>query len=342
MSEKVLIMLKPDVVNQNLALPIILSLNKKHGLNIESISVNEFTKDQALNFYQNSHDARIEKLEKEKDSLSQEEYQQKLSSFDEINDRNSNFISSGPVISLVVNNKTNLEVRNIVENELRDLYTNNHDTFGRACNGIHCSDSSEAFDRDYNNLKQTEKENRNLNTIWSIELCPPKIYEKLMGVGDVKKLEQQQRNIDYLKNQYVSAFNETVSSSKFSDITKEPEGKYIKYILSGYSSLLNNWANNPNMTNSIVLQQANSFIINGVNENSYQVKNEEQKKLYSNLKDVMSLMLEKSPEIKKVIESISRKVDQQIDSEIGKHRGIHRHIATNIPFKQKNSVEMDV
>lgn len=327
--KETLIMLKPDVVDQKLVLPILMSLAWKFGFSINNMQVIEQNKAQAMDFYLNAHDRRLEQNENklEKKELNFDEFVAEKIKFDEINNRNANFISSGKLIAIAVgdknnNYKTNSDfidfVREIVEKTLRPLYSSNHDKFTFACNGIHASDSVDALKRDVDFLEKFKIENRDLSNIFPKADLPSRLIPD---------------DMNYSKSVLLKGFENEINSEDLKNIcSNENGGKALNSVLKAYHIFLNNYALTPTVSNAILLKNATDFLTNGINEQEYKLKNEDQINALNNVFQSNILILNKSPSLLNIINLIDSKVSSVIDSTIGKNRKLYDQMITNKDF----------
>lgn len=332
-----LIMLKPDIVDQNLVLPLIMSLSGKFGLNITNIIVVELNKEQAKEFYYNAHENRLNKLETriQNENLSEDVINSEKLKFDEIHDRNSNFISSGKMVALEVVNKSNNRepedyinfIRQIVDEDLRKSYSSNHEEYTFACNGIHASDSVVALKRDLDFLETYIKKNRNLTLIYPKQDMPE------------RKIPDEN---DYIKSFLLKEFNTAISDMPNTPVGALAGYKGFKSIMTGYQTLLNNYANDPNISNALLLKNATDFVLNGVNKSNYTLKNEQQQNTLNGVENIIQGCLDVSPKLKKSLELIDSKVSGVIDQTIGKHRHLFFQMHTNKPFIQQNTKKSSI
>lgn len=335
MNEKSLLMFKPDIMEQNLAFPLIMSLSGTYGLKINNMQVIEMTKDQAKEFYYNAHENRINKLNDRivNENLSEEVIEAEKAKFDEINERNANFISSGKMIAIEVeNNQSNgIEefinfVRGIVENELRPAYSSNHEKFTFACNGIHGADSIEAFNRDMENIEKYKKENRDLT----------KIYPK----SDMPERKIPAEN-DYGKVVLLKGFMNSLTEESLKPISEDYGFKSIKTILTYYNVLLNNYVNTPNVSNAILLKNSTDFLLNGINQKDYQLKNEQKLNTFKTVGELLKNSISKLPKLEKALNNIDSKVTNVIETTIGDKRDFYFQMHTNKPFKQQKDMDLE-
>ena len=328
--EQTLIMLKPDILEQNLVLPIVMSLYGKYGFNITNLQVVEMNKTQALEFYNNAHENRLNKLNSkiETEKLSPEDIQKEHEKFNETNNRNANFISSGKMVAISIENpkpegdkeKFIQFVRGIVENDLRKSYSSNYDEFTFACNGIHAADSFEALKRDVGFIEEYKINNRDLSEVYPKSDMPE------------RKIPADK---DYIKSVLVKNFETVFSNENLKKIIELEGFKGFKSVLNGYKIMLDNYANNPNISNAILLKNSTDFISNGLEQSKYKLKDEKQLNL---LNGVSKIIKDLTKEIKLdiVIELINSKTTGVIDQTIGKNRDLYLQMHTNKPFKQQN------
>lgn len=331
LKENSLVMLKPDVVDQNLVFPIVVSLISK-GLKIENIQVVELNKTQAIEFYNNATISREEKLSA-KTLLTPEEIYLEKAKIAEIEDRNSNFISSGKMVALSVapqiengnNEKFICDVRLIVE-DMRKNFSSNHEKFTFACNGIHAADSYEALIRDVNFLEKYKLENRDLS----------EVYPK----SDLPNRDRLPEN-DY--NLLLSReFSEAISGEEFTSFCNSNDcGRALKAMLNEFNKFLVNYSLSPTVSNSIILKNSIEFVKGGVNANNYELKNSDQVSKFNVTKSILDNIF-KDDKLKNIVKSIERidsKISNSIDITIGnKKEFYHQHIA-NKEFKQ-NEIEI--
>lgn len=330
--EQTLIMLKPDILEQNLVLPIVMSLYGKYGFNITNLQVVEMNKTQALEFYNNAHENRLNKLNSkiETEKLSPEDIQKEHEKFDETNNRNANFISSGKMVAISIENpkpegdkeKFIQFVRGIVENDLRKSYSSNYDEFTFACNGIHAADSFEALKRDVGFIEEYKINNRDLSDVY------PK--------SDMPERKIPAEN-DYIKSFLLKEFNNAISDMQNTSVGSIAGFKGFKSIMNGYQTLLNNYANDPNISNALLLKNSTDFVLNGVNKSNYTLKNEQQQNTLNGVENIVQSCLEVSPKLKKTLELIDSKVSGVIEQTIGKNRELYFQMHTNKPFVQKQT-----
>lgn len=312
-----LIMLKPDLVSQNLILPILLSLNGTYGLNIDELHTVEMKTDQAKQFYLEPHNKRLSEGKMDIDQIN------------EINERNAKFIASGNSVALIVSPKTAIDhdefikqTRDIIET-LRKSYSSDHPKFGLACNGIHASDSKESFITDLKNLNEFKEKNRDLNNIYSILNNPAVI------VPD---------NQSYNKVFLVGGLNKVLENDSFK---ANDEIKVSRTILNfGLKPLLINFANHPNVSNALVLKNAMSFL-NDVKDdkNLYDLKDKNKESQILAVKENLKVV-KNIDDVKNILDKIESQVDNVVLSTIGKNKELYKQLPSNKDFV-KEEIEMN-
>lgn len=310
-----LIMIKPDLVSQNLIIPILLSLNGTYGLNIDEIHSVEMNVDQAKQFYLEPHNKRV--LDGKMD----------IEQINEINDRNAKFISSGNSVALIVSPKSQIpqedfikQTREVIET-LRHSYSSEHKVFGRACNGIHASDNKENFINDLKNLNEFKEKNRDLNNIYSI-------------TNDPNRIVANDKN--YNKTVLISVLNKALDNELF----KENDNfKISRTVLNfGLKPLLLNFANDPNVSNALVLKNAFSFINDIKTNNAYEMKDKNKENQINLVKDNLKISTN-SDEFKHAFKLIENQIENVVLSTIGKNKELYKQLPSNKEFVN-NEIEM--
>lgn len=338
MESKTLIMLKPNIVAENNVLPIIISLLAGNKVNIDEIEVIKFSKDQAKIFYNQAHENRIksatEKLEK--GEFSEKEFEDKKDSFDEIDNRNANFISSGNCVKILLSPKDEISqeefiknIRGLVEDNLRQKWKSNHDVYTFACNGVHASDSINAFNNEVEMLDKFSIENGALSKIY-----PVSAYK----IDSSKKYNLKEYDNEYIKLLF-NDLNKNLQENT-NNIENNPTGKaFLAIVNNGLLKLLNDTMQNENMSNSLLLKHSLNFILNQNNDENYSLINIDQKNIIDNLKNGFNEILNENLELKTIFQKIDSCITNNIDITIGNKREFYNQAPNN---KNKESIHISM
>lgn len=326
---KTLIMLKPDAVDQNLVLPLLMRLsNNNVDLANSNIQMVEFTKNNALEFYENAHKNRLAKYKnfiKENPTANKEELTSKLDSINEINDRNSNFISSGAVCCITIENKYGISdsdfyvfTRELIES-FRPLYSSNHNVYGMACNAIHGSDNKKCFERETEIIANAVNNNRDLS----------KIY-----------FAKEQPTEDKPVNAYHYYLHKMLKDNTVKMTGIDGVNQSSVRVMDFFSNVLDKYMTDPNISNALLLKNSVDFILHGANQEQYQLKNEKTANINEEFRKGLINDISR-PELDgkflRCIGLISSKVDGVIESTIGKNRDLYEQSEHNKNFSQKSS-----
>lgn len=249
------------------------------------------TKQQALEFYDNAHQDRLNSG-------------MDINVAEEINQRNSDFISSGDMVSIEVSDLMHNQnyddfsktVRAITTDNLRHLYSSHHDVYTKACNGVHASDSLLAYQRDLAYIHLYENDN---------QLSYSKLYEKC---------DEPSRVVDDGLNYNINLMKRYVESIKV--------GCSVNYdIFCRLSSLipyLEMYTKNPTVSNAVIVNNCVNFLLYGINETEYKMINTDLRDKLNKFTIELTNFLKVNPEIHNCLKLIKSKTFNTIDNALNK------------------------
>lgn len=295
---KSLIVLKPNILSSNLLFPALLELSM--CFKILDMRTIRLTKQQALEFYDNAHQDRLNSG-------------MDINVAEEINQRNSDFISSGDMVSIEVSDLMHNQnyddfsktVRAITTDNLRHLYSSHHDVYTKACNGVHASDSLLAYQRDLAYIHLYENDN---------QLSYSKLYEKC---DEPSRVVNDELNYNLrLMNSYVKLINNLKPEIGCS---VNPHVNYDIFCrLSSLTPYLVMYAKNPTVSNAVIVNNCVNFLLYGINETEYKIINTDLRDKLNKFTTKVINFLAVNPEIHNCLKLIKSKTFNTIDNALNK------------------------